>query len=67
MIKSTNYNWIEIKTGLKRILERAPLQKNASKASQKVFYVCIAISQSSRWVKAYLEQNIVFSDQICIE
>ena len=67
MIKSTNYNWIEIKTGLKRILERAPLQKNTSKASQNAFYVCIAISQSSRWVKACLERNIVFSDQICIE
>ena len=37
----------EIKTGLKGILERVPLQKNMSKASQNVFLcVCITISQS---------------------
>ena len=33
----TNYNQIEIKTGLKGILERVPLQKNMSKANQNVF------------------------------
>ena len=36
-MRSTNYNWIEIKTGLKRILERLPPGKNSSMASQKVF------------------------------
>ena len=45
---STNYNQIEIKTGLTEILERAPPRKNTSKARQNVFYVYIAISQSSR-------------------
>ena len=47
---------IEIKTGLKRILERVPSRKNMSKACQNVFSVCIAISQNFRWFKASLER-----------
>ena len=43
-MRSTNYNEIENKTGLKAILERDPLWKIMSKASQNVFYVCIVIS-----------------------
>ena len=42
---------MDIKIGLKGILERVPPRKNASKPSQNVFYVT----------------NIVFSVQICIE
>ena len=34
-----------MKTGLKEILERIPLQKNLSKASQNLLYIWIAISQ----------------------
>ena len=37
---------------LKGILERVLPRKNTSKASQNVFYVCIAISKSLRWFKA---------------
>ena len=36
-MRCMNYNLIEIKTGLKRILERVLPQKNTSKASQNVF------------------------------
>ena len=36
-MRCTSYNEIEIKTGLKGILERVPSQKNMSKASQNVF------------------------------
>ena len=39
----TNYNQIEIKTGLKGILERrVPPRKNASKASQNVFFMFLS-------------------------
>ena len=47
-MRSTNYDSVEIKTGLKGILERAPPRKNMSKASQNVFYICTVISQSSQ-------------------
>ena len=36
-MRCTNYNKIEIKTGLKGILEKVPPRKNARKASQNVF------------------------------
>ena len=55
-MKCTNYNYIEIKTGLRGILERVPPRKNTSKGSPNVFYVRITISQSSRWFKASLER-----------
>ena len=43
----TNYNQTKIKTVLKGIIKKVPLQKKKkSKASQDVFYVRIAISQS---------------------
>ena len=38
-MRSTNYNQIEIKTGLKRILERVLPRKNTSKARQN-FFLC---------------------------
>ena len=50
------YNWTEIKTGLKGIPERVSQQKSTRKASQNIFYVHIAISQISRWFKAFLER-----------
>ena len=62
----------EIKTGLKGILERVPLQKNMSKASQNVFFAFV-----SQFHKVHgnlkLFQNIshkwntVFIDQSCVE
>ena len=55
-VRRTNYNEIEIKTGLKRILERVPPWTNTSKASQNLFYVRIVISNSLWWFKASLEQ-----------
>ena len=36
-MRSTNYNQIENKTGLKGILEQVPPQTNTSKASQNIF------------------------------
>ena len=45
-MKCSNYNEIEIKTGLKGILEKVPPWKNLSKASQNIFYICITILQS---------------------
>ena len=50
---------MEIKTGLKGILERVPQRKDTSKASQFFFfffYVRIAISQSSLRFKASSER-----------
>ena len=47
-MRCTNYNQIVNKTGLKGILEKVPPRKNMGKASQNVFWVKIAISQSSR-------------------
>ena len=70
-MRCTNYNWIEIKTGLKGILESVPPGKNSRKTTQNVFYVYIAISQSLWWFKVSLERftqmKYCFSDQICNE
>ena len=52
-----NYNYIEIKTGLKGILERVPLQKIRLSLTKMFFYIHITILQGSQF----------FSDQICIE
>ena len=45
-MKCTNYNEIEIKTGLNGILEKVPPWKKLGKASQNIFYICITILQS---------------------
>ena len=54
-MRRANYNYIEIKTGLKGILERVSPRKNMSNASQNLFYIFITMSPSFRWSKASLE------------
>ena len=69
----------DVRTIIKSKLEQASkefqkefhCEQNTRKASQNVFYVCIAISQSSRGFKASLERcsrmKYCFSDQTCIK
>ena len=54
-MRRANYNYIEIKTGLKGILERVTPWKNMSNASQNLFYIFITMSPSFWWSKASLE------------
>ena len=63
-MRCTNYNQIEIKTGLKRIQERVLPRKSTSKACQNIFYVCITISHYfllrfwTSWVGCLFHRNI---------
>ena len=68
----TKYNWIQIKTGLKGILETAPLWKNTSKAGQNVSLTLILqfhkVLSDLKLLRDHFDKwNIDFSDKMYIE